>query len=83
MKAHEWVKALPSGPLVLCLGAIAHGKAEVFVFLVGGWMGGCVGGWVGGCIFVAAGVCVCVWLRQVGGCVASCRRCVCVCVAAG
>lgn len=29
VKAHEWVKALPSGPVVLCLGAIAHGKAEV------------------------------------------------------
>ena len=25
VKAHEWVKLLPKGPIVLCLGAIAHG----------------------------------------------------------
>ena len=25
VKAHEWVKLLPKGPVVLCLGAIAHG----------------------------------------------------------
>ena len=65
VKAHEWVKALPSGPVVLCLGAIAHGKAEVFVFWVGGLVGVSVGGrWVY--------FCCCVCERE------SERECVCV-----
>ena len=29
VKVHEWVPSLPRGPLVFCLGAMAHGKAEV------------------------------------------------------